>query len=75
MPFTILAALAAQALPVAAKPAPDPAKPICRSQPILGSRLKQKKTCKTAAEWKAEDADADQLRRDLNNVARPNPGD
>lgn len=49
---------------------------ICkRSKPQLGSRLKVVKQCMTAAQWKAFEADRQQLRRDLNNGAcRPGAG-
>jgi hypothetical protein len=45
-------------------------KVICRSQPQVGTRLRTKKLCKTKAEWRAMDADREQLRRDLGNSAR-----
>lgn len=45
-------------------------KVICkRGKPQLGSRLKIVKQCLTAAQWKAFEADRQQLRRDLTNGA------
>jgi hypothetical protein len=46
----------------------DPDKMICkRSQPVLGTRLKQMRMCKTSAEWKAYEMDREQARRDISN--------
>jgi hypothetical protein len=54
----------------------DPDKMICKKQePVLGTRLKFARMCKSAAEWKAYEADREQARRDLNNtVCRPGAG-
>lgn len=76
MSILIAALFAAQtAMSVArpAAPAADPDRMICRTKPILGSRLSTGKVCKTATEWKAEANDRDQLRRDLGNVGRNDP--
>ena len=49
------AALAASASPAAAKkkdkPAWDPNREICKSRPVLGSRLARVRECATAQEW------------------------
>ena len=36
---------------VAAKKPVDPARQICKSKPVVGSRLKRIRECHTAAEW------------------------
>jgi hypothetical protein len=46
-------------------------KVVCRSQAVLGSRLKKGKVCKTLAEWNLDRLDKDQLKRDINNVESP----
>jgi len=44
---------------------------ICRQEQLeLGSRLRTRRDCRTAAEWVAFDADRQQLRRDIQNSAR-----
>lgn len=55
--------------PVAAAMIEDKDKVICKKdeQPMLGTRLKFRKTCKTAAQWQAYENDREQLRRDLRN--------
>lgn len=53
----------------------DDNKVVCRSQPQAGTRLRTNKLCKTRAEWRALDADRQQLRRDLGNSARGPDGD
>ncbi len=53
----------------------DKDKVICKAdQPLLGTRLKVVRTCKTAADWQAFENDREQLRRDLGNMGR-HPGD
>lgn len=75
-PFhTILAVLSftAIAAPVQAEeqsssPASAPTageKKICRSQSITGSRLRQSRICKTAAEWRESDEEARQTGRNF----------
>ena len=56
--------------PVAAGKLGDKDKVICKKdeQPMLGTRLKFNKTCKTAAQWQAYENDREQLRRDLRNA-------
>ncbi len=52
----------------AAKPADDPARPICRRQATTGSRLPGPRTCRTKAEWEANDRDSqDAVRRVQDN--------
>ncbi len=44
---------------------------ICRApQPVLGSRVAQRRVCKTRAEWRAFEEDRAQLRRDIQNSGR-----
>jgi hypothetical protein len=45
----------------------DPNKVRCKSTPVLGSRLKVNRVCKTAAEWALHEKDMDQLGRDIRN--------
>lgn len=56
-------------------PAPTPAdeKMICRRQPVLGSRIKAKRICKTAEDWKTHDEALKQQTRDIQNAAAPRP--
>ena len=45
----------------------DPDRVICRRpEPVLGSRVAQRRICRTVAEWRAFEADREQRRRDLN---------
>ena len=53
-------------------PAADADKVVCKSEPVLGSRLKTKKTCKTKAEWKAHAEAMAAQRRDMQNTAGSN---
>jgi hypothetical protein len=46
-------------------------KVVCRSQPVLGSRLKKGKVCKTLAEWNLDRLDKAQLKRDINSIESP----
>jgi hypothetical protein len=51
--FALLATITA---PVAARPESsshnqDPNRVICRSEPVIGSRLQSKRTCLTSSEW------------------------
>jgi hypothetical protein len=51
--FALLAAIAA---PVVARPESsshdqDPNRVICRSEPVIGSRLQSKRTCLTSSQW------------------------
>jgi len=43
--------LEAQAAPRKADANADPAREICKSRPVVGSRLKKVRTCMTAQEW------------------------
>ncbi len=53
--------------------ADHPDRVICRApQGVTGSRLAQRRVCKTVAEWRAYDLDRSQLRRELMNVPAPN---
>jgi hypothetical protein len=56
--LTMMAALAVLAAPAAAWAAPkkgeagyDPNREICKSKPVVGSRLKRVRECATAAQW------------------------
>lgn len=40
-----------------APPVDDSQKVVCRSEPVLGSIMARRKTCKTKAEWRAFNAD------------------
>ena len=63
------------AAPASAAPADDAAKPICKREPILGSRLPGPKVCKTAEQWKQNDRDAqDATRRAQENRRSMDPG-
>jgi hypothetical protein len=56
------------------RPAEDPDQVICRApHVILGSRVAQRRICKTRAEWRAFEEDRAQLRRDLQNSGRCPP--
>lgn len=55
---TMMAAVALLALPAAGLAAPkkgepgyDPDREICKSRPVVGSRLKRVRECATAAQW------------------------
>ena len=50
---------------IAGKTPADPDKIVCKSKPMIGSRIKQVKTCMTVAEWNATRADRDQYKRDI----------
>ena len=60
-----------QGEPVRAAMVEDKDKVICKKedQPMLGTRLKFRRTCKTAAQWQAYENDREQLRRDISNDA------
>ncbi|HET8613614.1 MAG TPA: hypothetical protein VFL92_12695 [Sphingomonas sp.] len=62
--FTAAAAVSQAASPASAKngsKTPDPNRVICRTQSVLGTRLKTIRTCHTQAEW-------EQLRHDVRNT-------
>jgi hypothetical protein len=40
---------------------------ICRSRPMLGSRIASRRVCKTVEEWRIYEADLEQSRRDIND--------
>lgn len=40
---------------------------ICRSRPVVGSRIARQRVCKTAEEWRIYQADLEQSRRDIND--------
>ncbi len=57
--------------PLSALPEGEKDKVICKAgEPMLGSRVKRVRLCKTAAEWQAFNADRQQLRRDIQNTSR-----
>ena len=50
--------------------AENPDQIICRAaEPKLGSRVARRRMCRTRAQWRAYEADRQQLQRDLNNNA------
>ena len=49
----------------AAAPAPSRQRLICRSRPMLRSRITQQRVCKTAEEWAIYETDMEQSRRDI----------
>jgi len=75
--FSFLMALGAlQATPPAANPAPPAPVPattaapsrqrlICRSRPVLGSRITARRDCRTLEMWRQYDNDMEQSRRDI----------
>lgn len=60
--------------PPVATPAPPPVvtppkeKLICRREPLIGSLIRQPKTCKTAAQWSSTNEAA---RREVEDMQRP----
>lgn len=68
----LLIALALQASqPSTAAPAtaeePSAKRLICKSRPVLGSRISTQKICKTVEDWKIYENDLEASRRDLND--------
>ena len=57
----------------------SPQRLICRSRPVLGSRIATQRVCRTAEEWRVYEADLEQSRRDINDRGArgggPNDGD
>ena len=51
--------------PEASTPAPSRQRLICRSRPMLGSRIASQRVCKTAEEWAIYENDMEQSRRDI----------
>ena len=51
--------------PAVSPPESERQRRICRSRPILGSRIAQQRVCKTADEWAIYDNDLEQSRRDI----------
>jgi hypothetical protein len=51
--------------PTAETPEPSRQRLICRSRPVLGSRVMRQRTCKTAEEWRIYENDMEQSRRDI----------
>ena len=49
---------------------PDSERLICRSRPMLGSRIARQRICKTAQEWRIHDEDLRQARRDTGDQSR-----
>jgi hypothetical protein len=43
----------------------NPDKVSCKSQPVLGSRIRQKRICMTAAQWQQYEKDRQELGRDI----------
>jgi hypothetical protein len=55
--------------PVSSETLADPDKVTCKkSEPVIGSRLRTKKMCKTSVEWQAFYADRKEMRRDMLNA-------
>ena len=53
----------------------DPDRVVCRApQAATGSRLAQRRVCKTVAEWRAYEIDRDRLRRELRDMQSPRSG-
>ena len=49
----------------------DPERMICRAaEPELGSRLRMRRMCRTAEQWRQYEADMAQMRRDISSAAR-----
>ena len=48
-----------------APPSPSRQRLICRSRPVLGSRINFQRVCRTAEEWRIYDTDMEQSRRDI----------
>jgi hypothetical protein len=46
----------------------NPDKVSCKSEPILGSRIRTKRLCLTAAQWVQYEKDRQQLQRDIRNA-------
>jgi hypothetical protein len=40
---------------------------ICRTRPVLGSRIARQRVCRTAADWRLYETDLEQSRRDIND--------
>jgi hypothetical protein len=59
---------ATPALQVSAEP--DNERLICRTRPMLGSRIARQRVCKTAQEWRVYDEDLRQARRDNGDQSR-----
>lgn len=58
------------------QPGLDPNRRVCRSQETLGSRLRKRTVCRTAAEWDQLDAQARQDGKDMtdrNNINYTDP--
>ena len=53
----------------ATPPAESPSRQrlICRSRPVLGSRIAQQRICRTAEDWRVYENDLEQSRRDIND--------
>lgn len=52
--------------------ADNPDRVICRApEGVTGSRLAQRRVCKSVAEWRAYDVARDQFRRELMNTPMP----
>ncbi|HEX8262718.1 MAG TPA: hypothetical protein VF547_07580 [Allosphingosinicella sp.] len=49
--LAVLAAAPAAAAPKKGEPGYDPDREICKSKPVVGSRLKRVRECATAAQW------------------------
>lgn len=55
-----------------ASKASDPNRKICRSEPIIGSLSRSKKTCRTRAEWKEMEAKGGSSFREFQDQNRAN---
>lgn len=72
--LALVVSLAADAVAIsqkqgAAPPAAEPSRQrlICRSRPVLGSRIAQQRVCRTAEDWRVYETDLEQSRRDIND--------
>ena len=59
------AEVAAQGPTAAVPDEPSRQRLICRSRPVLGSRIARQRICKTADEWRIYENDLEQSRRDI----------
>ena len=60
-------AAAADTAPTEATPEPSRHRLICRSRPMVGSRIARQRVCKTQEEWRIYENDLEASRRDIND--------
>lgn len=65
--------LSSAAIAEAPPPVATEDKMICKREPVLGSRIKVKRTCMTAEDWKAHEEAMRHQKRDIQNAAAPRP--